>query len=270
LFHRNEVEPSGSSTSNRGQDESPSAVSQQSFSAAAAAGPSFPANKTPRGAKFSIAASRQASQQLQLQQEDRQEDEQGTEAAGLEDDAAFAARHTQPSRKPARLQVDTAVDDSDELPMHVAVSALSASAATAMRKPGARQQPERTSAAAKPWKKQEQQQQPQQQQHVSPSGFGLRQAGVQQGGVEELQKQLMLEAKAREVSGMRRVTSVNSWTACMSCQPPVGLVHLPSSAADAFQKCLLSQPTQVCLHQIAAGGSWRGNVSPAALSATLV
>jgi hypothetical protein len=228
LFHRKEVEPSGSSaTSTRGQDEPPPAVSQQ-FISAAAAGSSFPAKKTSRDAKFNTAASRQASQSLQLEQ---QEDEQGSGAAAPEDDAALVARPAKLSCKPARLQVDTAVENCDELQLkHVAVSALSAPAAAVTCKPAARQQPERTSAAAKPWKKQEQpqqqQQQPQQQQqHVSRSVFGLCQAGAEPGGVEELQKQLMLEAKAREVSRMRRHATVTLGIACMSCHSPVGLVQ---------------------------------------------
>lgn len=234
LFHRNEVEPSASSTtSNCEQGQAPpAAVPQQSFSAAAAAGPSFLANKTPRGVKLSIANSRQASQQLQ-QQEEEEEQQQEEEADSAEEE------HEQPpvtkparaaSKKPARpsflQQIKAAAQDpAEDQPVHIAVSAASAAS---MHKSAGKQQSERATATAKPWKvdKQKQQQQEQQQQAAqqqqqqlahgqqslvqqqqiaqrqpSQSALGLRQAEMPRGGgVAELQQQLMLEARAREVS----------------------------------------------------------------------
>lgn len=228
LFHRNEVEPSASSTtSSREQGQAlPAAAPQQSFSAAAA-GPSFLANKTPRGVRISIANSRQASQHLQQQQEEEEQQQEGEGDSAEEEDEepVVAAKPAKPASRPSFLQQIKAAAENpaEDQPVHVALSAPSAAS---MRKSAGKQQPERASAAAKPWKvdKQKQQQQQLQQQQIaqqqqqqvaqrqqslvqqqqtqrqpSQSALGLRQAEMPQGGVEELQQQLMLEAKAREV-----------------------------------------------------------------------
>jgi hypothetical protein len=229
LFHRNEaaVEPSQGSASSQQQqqhDEWPHAAA----AAPSPAAPSFlGAHKTPRALMVnSPAASRQASQQLPPEDEEDEEEEE--EAGDSEPHAAAAAVPAAARPRPALLQVKTAAEYSEDMqPVQVAVSAPSA--ASMRSKSVTKQLPARSTpaAAAKPWKMNKQgmqQQQPQQelqhqqqpqhelQQQQQPQHEQQQQAqhlqqqppsrgfGGRPGGVEELQKQLMLEAKAREVS----------------------------------------------------------------------
>lgn len=196
LFSRHEEDPSDSPTASP-QEQHPL---PHPFNTAA--GPPFSASNGPPSAKKSFTAGRQPSQQLQQQAEEQQDEEESEEE---EEEENFVL--SKPARKPALLQVKTAAEYSAETPpIPAAVSA--------------RQQAEQS--PAKPWQRARQQQQQRQQ---MPAAMAKQQAPPpqqqqQHSGLEQLQQQLMLEAKAREVCGGRTAAYHCATSTCVAYQAP--------------------------------------------------